>query len=123
MSVQETCFARMSSVLHCHNVKLVQVNDRIWLCEAQCDSNVVVIVVGPAYVLLQGLCMGTSVGTNLIVEYDVTLNSHTNQPTRCSSMGHPMSKCLQACTLATGYRLQVPYVRLQPEIKHKACLA
>ena len=35
---------------HCpHNLKLVQVNDRVRLCEAQCDSNVVVIVVGPAY--------------------------------------------------------------------------
>jgi len=35
---------------HCpHNLKLVQVYDRVWLCEAQCDSSVVVIVVGPTY--------------------------------------------------------------------------
>ncbi len=41
----------VGAVLHHrpHNLKLVQVNDRVWLCEAQCDSNVVVIVVGPTY--------------------------------------------------------------------------
>lgn len=34
---------------HCpHNVQLIQVNDRVWLCEAQSDGNVVVIVIGPA---------------------------------------------------------------------------
>ncbi len=41
----------VGAVLHYrpHNLKLVQVNDRVRLCEAQCDSNVVVIVVGPTY--------------------------------------------------------------------------
>lgn len=48
----------------------------------------------------RGTCAGTSVGVNLnVIAHDATLNSHTNQPTRRSSMGHKSANRLQACTL------------------------
>jgi len=34
-----------------------------------------------------------------VIAHDATLNSHTNQPTRRSSMGHKSANRLQACTL------------------------
>ena len=57
-------------------------------------------------------CRGSPLAlpVNLIVAHDATLNSYTNQPGRRSSPGHKSAKRLQACTLATGYRLLVPYV-------------